>query len=391
MNLLQRTFSKLAIIFLLLAPNVAFCSQSIFIYRDFAHKGDENQVRGVVHAYTILHKDTVVTEFNVGNEDELTSSIKTAIKRDQSKPIVLAVGEKTVSPYGDMLPFEGAKTAHLSHMITSHHPKLVGKVDFIALPVHAIDDFEKTLLGTRTKLIPTVGVSHNRQIETIERAYKSNRSEIPPSDNYIGVILSGDAPTSDGKIKLFTEENARELAHYVSAIMGDKHLLIINGPRTGKHDGNLQEIKDGHRGGKIDLVTQAFLDELSSSHIDPKRFTLLDFQFDSKRMGDMDLLLGAIRATKSAILVPGESTSSISESIDVLPQGSVTVYETKSMNNVHEAHVRSELDAGRIKFLAKGFKIIEEPKPAGESKALVTQRSAAETIAMALLNEGAMR
>ncbi|MBA3813729.1 MAG: hypothetical protein H0X26_04455 [Alphaproteobacteria bacterium] len=383
MKWIYNTLLTLAFIFLLVSPRLAYCTQSILIYRDFGHKGDESQVRGVVKAYSHLHKDVEVTEFNVGDEEKLRASVKNAVSRKEEKPIVLAVGEKTVASCGNPFPFEGATTVHLCHMITTHHPSLVGKVDYIAVPIHAMGDFAKTVENTNTKLIATIGVAHNRQIEEIEQVYASEKAKLPENVSHTGVILGGDAPTPDGKTQLFTEANARELARYIAPLIKDRHLLITNGPRTGKYDPRTkEEIKTAHRDGKRDHITLAFLDELEKSEISPKQYTLFDFQFGSPSK-DMDLLLGAVNVTKGEMLVAGESTSSISESIDVMPAGAVIVYDTTSMNQVHNAHVKSELDTVRIKYLPMGYNGLTENKEASVDTA--QKSSAAETIAAALI------
>lgn len=363
-----------------------FASQSIFIYRDYGHKGDENQIRGVIEAYRAFQPDCEESEFNVGEEEQLKEALSQASQRKGMKPLLLAVGEKTVSSLMKLSPcFEKAITVHICHMLTSHHASLINKIDGIAVPVHAVGAFEDQLKNTKTHLISTVGVAHNRQIDQIERVYQKRKGEIPPSESYLGVILGGDAPTPENEMRLFTEENARKLARYISRVRGNKHLLIINGPRTGKyHSETKKEIKTVHREGRQDLVTQAFLDELQKNEIPSSSYSLFDFQFASSTPEEMDFVLGTIRATpNSIVLVPGESTSSISECIDVLPYHVVYVYPTTSMNSVHQAHVQSELDAGRIQLLTKDFKEVRKNPQSKESS---PQGSAAETIAKALLD-----
>lgn len=357
-------------------------TQTIVIYRDFGHKGDENQVRGVVAAYTRLGNKVEVKEFNLGQEEELKSYVKTINAENQKKPIVLAVGEKTVVPFAQMLPLDGATTVHLCHMVTTNHAGLLDKANFIAAPFHALGDFGKG--SSQTKLIPTIGVAHNRQIEGVERVYQEDRDQIPESEAYLGIILAGDAPTPQNEIRFFTKENARELAYYVSGIVKGKHLLIINGPRTGKYNPKtLEEIKTAHRDGQKDEVTQAFVAKLQKLGIKPEQMTLFDFQFGQSTGREMDLVLGAIRATKSILLVPGESTSSISESIDVLPKGAVLVYQNTAMSDVHKAHVRSEIEAGRIQYLPLSYqRYIKEHI---NSEGRPSNSSAAETIAYALM------
>ena len=200
--------------------------------------------------------------------------------------------------------------------------------------------------------------------------------KLPKDTTYIGVVLSGDAPTPEGNQQLYTEANARELARYIAPLVKDRHLLITNGPRTGKFDpATMAERKDVHRDGRGDPVTQAFVDELAKAKISPNQYTLLDFQY-GVNTNEMDQLLGAVRATKGEMFVAGESTSSISESVDVLPKDAVIVYNTTSMNPVHKAHVDSELNAGRIKRLVEGYGEVVQNK---DSPGLAG-RSAAEMI-----------
>lgn len=175
MKLLYKPFAQLFFIILLLAPNLAYSVQHILIYRDSNHKGDDNQASGIVRAYTQRYKDVKVEKFNVGEEENLKTSAQNAINNKEEKPIILAVGEKTIVPFAGLLPVEGAVTVHACHMVTKNHPDLLGKVDYIAVPVHAIGDFADAVKDSKTKLIETVGVAHNRQVEEIERAYNDSK------------------------------------------------------------------------------------------------------------------------------------------------------------------------------------------------------------------------
>jgi len=292
-------------------------------------------------------------------------------------------------------------------MITKDHKKLLGKINFMALPIHALKfaelDFEtNTTPGLQTKLISTIGVSHNRQSDVVEEVYQREKARIPNKKAYFGVILAGDAPTPKGMFKLFTEANAQELANYVAHHLEDRHLLIINGPRTGKYKvissekpaedkaayskEEIEELKTSHRNGQIDYVTQAFLGALQKRSVSGNQMTLFDFQIGSPNH-DMDLVLGVLRTTSSEILVPGESTSAISEAIDVLPQNKVTVYHNTAMNDVHSAHIESELSNGRIHYLNEGFKAVPQAELTSKNPQESQKISAAETIAKVLKNE----
>ncbi len=386
----------------------ALSGPTLFIvYRDFDQKGDENQVKGVVHAFTQQVKDVTIKEFNLGKEAELKAFIQEQSKQYPQKPILLAVGEKTVGPFSQITPIPEAITIHLCHMITTSHKNLLGKINFMAVPSHALKfaalDFEATTpSGMQTKLISTIGVSHNRQIAVVDAIYQHEKARIPGKKAYFGVVLAGDAPTPEGQFKLFTKANAQELANYVVDHLKNRHLLIVNGPRTGKFKvissekptedkavyskEEIEELKTSHRNGQIDYVTQAFLDELQKRGVSRNQMTLFDFQLGSPNH-DMDLILGALRATSSEILVPGESTSTISETIDVLSQNKVTVYHNTAMNDVHRAHIESELRNGRIHYLNEGFKAVPQAELTLKNPQESQKISAAETIVKVLKNE----
>jgi hypothetical protein len=232
MNLKRKIFYPLLFMSLVFSTSIGFCSQSFIIFRDTGQMGDTNQALGVFQAYQHIVPDVIKVEVSLGDKNQLKAAVEQAIKTDEKKPIVLAVGEKTIIPFTETLPFKGATTVHLCHMVTSHHANMIGKVDFIAVPVHVGAELEKAVSGTNTKLIETVGVAHNRQISVIERVYQDDKARLSPSEHYLGVILAGDAPTPENKMLLFTEENARELARFVASIVKNRYLLITNGPRA---------------------------------------------------------------------------------------------------------------------------------------------------------------
>ncbi len=68
---LQKKFF-LSLIFLSFL-NLNLYAASFIVYRDFAHKGDENQAQGIIRAYKDKVKNLEVQEFNVGQEEDLKS------------------------------------------------------------------------------------------------------------------------------------------------------------------------------------------------------------------------------------------------------------------------------------------------------------------------------
>ena len=261
------------------------------------------------------------------------------------------------------------------------------KVKFIVLPSHASAEI-RAQLGV--KLIETTGVAHNRHPEESDKVYEAwGKRELPICKRYLGVILGGDAPIprSAKTMNLFTEKDATQLADYVFQNGKETCILVLNGPRTGKHDLDQKEISIVHRKGYSDRITELFKQKLSEKGI--KNVKVFDFQHNTPENREwvrpynaFDLVVGALRATNGKIIVPGDSTSVISEAIDTLPPGKVIVYEDSAMNEVHKAHLASELKAGRIKILENYDHLKAPPANSGED-----QSSAAMIIAQKLWQE----
>jgi hypothetical protein len=143
------------------------------------------------------------------------------------------------------------------------------------------------------------------------------------------------------------------LAAYIAPLVKQQnaHLLILNGPRTGKHDQKTGKvIETSHRNGHTDHITTTFIEGLKVHGLVPGQdFTLLDFQFGKPSV--YPVVLGALYVTRSPIFVAGESTSMVSEIVDCLPKGLVTAYTNNAMNENHVRHFKSEQAAGRIAVL----------------------------------------
>ena len=190
---------------------------------------------------------------------------------------------------------------------------------------------------------------------------------LPSCKIYLGVMLGGDAPAPgpEQNIKFFTEEDATKLAGYVAQIAKNACVLVLNGPRTGKYDHAQKEISTVHRKGNSDPITKLFEEQLAMGGI--QNIRIFDFQHNTPNnrewvlpYNSFELVTGALRATHGYILIPGDSTSMISEAIDMLPPNKVIAYETGAMNEVHKAHLISELAMGRISIL-EGYSRLKAP------------------------------
>jgi hypothetical protein len=329
---------------------------------------------GIARAFRGLSPDVTVEDVNTKTTS--ASAIKDMVTPD-NKTIVIGSGEGGILGIQDLTPRENLVICLTSHMILGGYsnPNLIQKVNFLALPIHASDTLSAEW---KDKLINTTGVAHNRSSEDLHKAYGLGKGTLPTScPSYFAVYLGGDAPTPQKVTKLFTEAEAKELADYVAKNAGDSCILVINGPRTGKHDASLQEITTAHRDGQLDHVTAAFKEKLESQ-ITSEKVKIYNFQFGQDLgYNTFDLVLGALLENDGKILVPGESTSVISEAIDVLPAGKVTIYNNGAMNEIHEKHIMSEAHAGRAPLLLNYQEI--QDVTTGEKQA--SSKSAAQTIA----------
>ena len=330
----------------------------IYLLSNHNNVGDHNQTLGVLTALNSLSGQEFAVE-DIDTNVASPAAIKEDIEKNLSheKVIVVGAGEGGIDGITDLSPNQNLIVCLSSHMFLERYnnPALLKKVSFIALPMHASEKAKK-LLGK--KLIETIGVAHNRLSKEAIKAYKDwGAKEVPPSSKYFGVILGGDAPVPESKdIKLFTEEDASHLADYVANNAQGAYILVLNGPRTGKYDKNRKEIASVHRQGQVDPITNLFKEQLAERGV--TQVKVFDFQHNTPEnkpwvppYNCFDLVAGALKATNGVLFVPGESTTSISESIDVLSPGQVIVYNNSAMNDVHKAHVTSEFEAGRIAVL----------------------------------------
>lgn len=335
----------------------------LFLLSNFDNVGDHNQVLGIAKQLQSTSENDLSTE-DINAKTTPTSQIRDAVEKalTHGKVIVVGSGEGGIDGIKDLPSNPNLIVCLTSHMFLERYedPKLLEKVNYIVLPTH---DPKAQVLGS--KLIEVTGVSHNRQAAISEGVYQKWQAEVPACKSYFGVILGGDAPTPQKQIQQFSVDDAKQLADYVITTHTDDCVLVLNGPRTGKYKTPQEEDKTVHRNGLSDPITAFFGKKLEEAGINTTTF---DFQYDTPENKDFvspynafDLVIGTLRANNGTLLVPGESTSVISEAIDTMAPGKVMVYENSAMNEVHKAHLQSELNSGRVSVLTN-YKNIESPK-----------------------------
>lgn len=321
------------------------------IYEEAA-VGDKNQIVGVVNALKKHQKNFKIIDFPCSEKTDISKLINgiSELKKDQL--VVIGVG-KTAFVVFDQLATKRVpvtKTLALGHQWTTAYSNLLGKVDWIAVPDYAIPDLLPNT--TRTRIICTNGVSHAITQENLKSEYESYKEKLHLMADDRVIILGGDAPANDGVQKRFTEGDASELA---IAILNEKNvgnIYIVNGPRTGKFDKNLMEIKNIHKDERIDAVTTAFIETLKKRGVLENRIKLYDFKFGQKSL--YIPLLAAAFVSNASVWVPGESSSMICEAISVISPMNLIIYDNQAMNETHKKHVDNVYKQGRAKHYSNG-------------------------------------
>lgn len=362
---------------------------AIYTLTNKERKGDMNQVMGIKEALINKWRDSINNidkDFDIKNTEALVEALSQPTNANIQR-VLLTVGEEGIQVLQDVEEIKDLITCHTSHMLTDKSLELIDHCDYIILPKHTVNkEFEQKISGTRSKLITTIGVPHNRTKEAAESAYQEFMPDLPKAKSYIAILLGGDAPDEKSKQRLFTANFAQELAHYIvkEAHRRQAHVFILNGPRTGSRyplePHNI--IPTAHKDGKPDYVTQTFVTTLKDKV--KAGITLYDFQQNTP--GQMDRVLGIIKlaGNKNVFFVPGDSTSSVSETIDVVGPMKVIAYWNTAMNTTHQAHIDSEYNAGRLAYLNEFF--IMNPIIKNDNS---QSSSAAEQVANTLIKDWA--
>jgi len=357
---MSRLFTKIRVLLTALiftyASNAQDSQGSLYLFYNDKNIGEKNQVLGI--ARFLKQSLPGIAEKTVTLEDQKTllSDIGQNFKEgSENKGILVTAGNDGIALLAQLGPQPNMVLVHSSHQWTGDHKKLKDVANIVALPKHAVTPGNLESLQTPyTTIVQTDGVSHNLSSADIQKAYDEQKGILPNAQKYLGIILGGDAETPDKKMLYYTPQEAKEMAGHIALKIKEgnsqPHLLILNGPRTGKHDPITGKvIETSHRDGNKDTVTTAFTETLKAQGLaERKDFTLLDFQFG--KPSAYPVVLGALHATKSPVFIAGESTSMVSETADCLP-GSVTVYIHGAMNGNHRNHCESEYAAGRVGLL----------------------------------------
>ncbi len=177
----------------------------------------------------------------------------------------------------------------------------IAKDTIVVAPEHAIDARFDALIGKGVRLITISGVLHNKEAKALEA---EPIDMIDASIRYI-VMLAGDAQQEDGT---WVSYNSKMLAEFLKDLPADEKILILNGPRTGKHLENTTTVDVEAHKTKTDYITRIVQDKGIPG------WKIADFKYGAKSLWDAALKFCMVNP-KVGLVLPGESTSMISEAL----------------------------------------------------------------------------
>ncbi|NRO99517.1 hypothetical protein GWC77_26965 [Paraburkholderia sp. NMBU_R16] len=300
--------------------------------------------------------------------EQLTAACKarlTKLRNGEYERLVFILsgsGENLVSALGSMPAENGSITVFSGHQLSNDIERANDLPSITALPRTSVTPEEINALSRKTTLVLTSGVAHQLSEENIAKAvveYDQASGKALPSpidSDTVFVILGGDAPDKESQ-RYFSESDAQGLARRIATMEFNGRqacrFIVTNGPRTGKHDRTGEEYNPNpHRNGKVDRVTQAFVEKLKQ--VEGADVHLFDFQFGSPSayLPLVDAFMRAGR-NRGRIHVPGESTSMVSQLIRDLQLPKVVIDENQAMNASHYSdveHVLEEFGADMLKI-----------------------------------------
>ncbi|AVP87125.1 hypothetical protein phytr_1660 [Candidatus Phycorickettsia trachydisci] len=204
----------------------------------------------------------------------------------------------------------------------------------VVMPEHAIDkNFD--IIKDKVKLITIKGVLHTRDLKSVQ---KESTTGIDPLTQLI-VMLAGDTQQSDGSWLLYDEAMITE---FLSQLPARAKILILNGPRTGKH-------RIGELGIAVDQTahntTTDYITQIAMDTSQKTSWKVVDFKFGTPSLWGPALKF-CLDHPQVGLVIPGESTSMISEalSLGIRP----IIYTHEAMTTISRKYVESLAQENKI-------------------------------------------
>ena len=324
----------------------------VLILIDERSAGDSNQVLGIRDAIESLSDRF---HLDVATYKDVRPRVENVISHYRLVIVSGLTGVRFLSELVSLGTNRTTQVVWIGHMVFPGLVEVAHIADVLFLPAPVLEPVTVDELESRTRLIQLSGVAHRvnetnvaKTTAEFEEIYGSLGQE---SENNLGIVLPGDALSEKLVRKIFTEDDARQLAQQIVAVEGiDKKTFVVNGPRTGLTNPETGEKwhPSPHESGQVDRVTLAFVDELSRLGV--RDFRLLDFQFTAKSSAFLPLL-GLLRR-KGRLHVGGDSASMVSESADFARN--VVINFVPSMSSVHRKHAQALFQSGRVSLMVNG-------------------------------------
>lgn len=175
----------------------------------------------------------------------------------------------------------------------------------IVTPQHSVDERFQDLTKKGIELICISGVLHTK---TKDKIQTEPTDRIPSSTHFVS-MLAGDTQNEDDVWEKYTTSM---LDAFLAHLPKDQPILILNGPRTGKHleESDTLTLHDAAHRTETDYITQAVQDKnVATWHV-------VDFKYGGKSLWDGALHF-CIKHPNVGLVLPGESTSMISEALSL--------------------------------------------------------------------------
>jgi len=221
----------------------------------------------------------------------------------KTKNIVIGAGVSGAKAFHQTVP---PKTYHV--LLTwqwLEDMKDLASGTIVVMPEHAIDkNFD--IIKDKVKLITIKGVLYTRDLESVQ---KESTARIDPLTQLI-IMLAGDTQQPDGSWLLYDEAMVTE---FLSQLPAREKILILNGPRTGKH-------RIGDSGITIDQTahntTTDFITQIAINSAQNTSWKVIDFKFGIPSLWGPALKF-CLDHPQVGLVIPGESTSMISEALSL--------------------------------------------------------------------------
>lgn len=326
-----------------------------------------------------LLQKTPIENIHTIDTDKEFSSISKEFLSFSNHEVIFSIGEKSLDflhylHNKNLLNSDKSYIAASIHQYDNYIKDL--PLDYLAIPESTLNtDEKKQVINKIPKVTLTFSVpTDNPTIFELKESYEKWDITNKPNleDDYIIIMLPGDAPDSNNKIKYFTKNSAKKLFDSIYVLWknsGSKHKFIIhNGPRTGKYDQSTGKIVSSHDDNKIDEISEYFIELLNSSKMD-FRFFNFNFETDgankkSNSIYKQMLYIAQIEHKDNYFIMPGESVSMIGQIPLYIKPEKAILFKSSSMNKDHELIFNSAFNNNYISYFNDIGEIINPINPA---------------------------